>query len=98
MFGIEKLTRVLAQVRQEVKDGFSRLERIARPMATQADVDAAVAKIETAVQDLGADLLKAIAALKVTPDQQATVDALNKIGEEIAGFDASVEAELPPVV
>lgn len=98
MFGIDRLARGVAQLRQAMIAEFQHLERKLNSMATQADVDQAVAKIEAAVQDLGSDLLKAIAALKVAPDQQPTVDALNKIGEAIAGFDAAAEAEIPAVI
>lgn len=77
-------------------------------MATQADLDTAIGNVETAIQQWGKDMLKAIGDLqeKITAggtaaDLQPEVDRMKAAATSIAGFDASAVAAdptaLPPV-
>ncbi len=100
-----KLLRANLRVLREILNTLIRMEAKINNMATKSDLENAIASVNTAVQQLGADLVKVIADLQAKIDAgappadfQPEVDSLNGIATAVAGFDAQAQAAdgVPP--
>ncbi len=93
-----KLLRANLRVLRDILNTLIRMEAKINHMATKTDLENAIASVNTAVQQLGADLVKVIAAGAPPADFQPEVDSLNGIATAVAGFDAQAQAAdgVPP--